>query len=143
MVDVAAYPSQGTLTFQDCGNQTLDNTIEFFMQQCRTCCAEKGLDITVQRNEFKTSNAARKMGGLVSFVGKMVQKSSPGFTIESKAENYRIHLVGGQYMDEISFEVFFFTGFNIERNVRKREYCKHKFEIAADCVRDAYNSMTE
>ncbi|HJC71388.1 MAG TPA: hypothetical protein H9698_01155 [Candidatus Ruthenibacterium merdavium] len=142
MVDVAKYPEQGTLSFSRCGELTLDELINRFMQVCLGCCTEQGLNVTVRRDEFKTSNAARKMGGVISLVGKMVQKSCPGFTIESKSENYRIHLVGGQYMDEISFDLFFFTGFALERNARKRDYAEHRFQEAIDCVKKAYESMT-
>lgn len=142
MVDVAEYAERGTLTFSRCGNVTLDELMEGFMRACLDCCMEQGLNVTVRRDEFKTSNAARRMGGVISLVGKMVQKSCPGFTIESKSENYRIHLVGGQYMDEISFNLFFFTGFRVERNERKRAYAEHRFEEAVQCVNKAYDAMT-
>lgn len=145
MVDVAGYLKQGTMCISGCAENSLESIIGLFLEACQNFCAEQGLNVTVHLEEFKTDSPTRKFGGMIGLAAKLAQKPTPGFTIESQEDNYRIHLVAGQYRDEISFDTYFFTGFNLykDSNSRKFQYSVNKFELTLECMQEAFQSITD
>ncbi len=143
MVDVAKYANRGLLTVPDCEAGDLEKVKNTFMEMCKTVCEENGLNAEVVPETFKTTNMARKLGGPIGFVAKLAQNAKQGFTIRSKEAEYKIHFVADQYQDEVSFELFFFTGFSLyeKYNPRKYQYCASRFEAAQECVKEAWERL--
>lgn len=143
MVDLAKYPKQTTYSLFNCEDNSLEAVVDLCIAAIQKQCSETHLPAAVHKEEFKTANAARKMGGIISFVGKLAQKSEPGITLENPEDQYRIHLVACQIQDEVSFDVYAYTGFNHISDTRKRDFCSRRYERAQECVHNAFRSLME
>ena len=97
MMDVANYPKQTTLSVLGCEDTGMEEVITTFMDACRMVFEEKGQQVEIYPEMFKTANAGRKMGGLISLATKLAQKPEPGFTVDGLEDEYKIFLVAGQY----------------------------------------------
>lgn len=96
MMDVANYPKQTTLSVLGCEDTGMEKVITTFMDACRMVFEEKGQQVEIYPEMFKTANAGRKMGGLISLATKLAQKPEPGFTVDGLEDEYKIFLVAGQ-----------------------------------------------
>lgn len=115
MMDVANYPKQTTLSVLGCEDTGMEEVITTFMDACRMVFEEKGQQVEIYPEMFKTANAGRKMGGLISLATKLAQKPEPGFTVDGLEDEYKIFLVAGQYRDSISFDVYCQTLFALKK----------------------------
>lgn len=143
MKDLAKFPIQNTLTVQGCPDEAIETLLDEFVEVCSKTYAAHSFPVEVYREEFKTANTARKIGGVIGFAAKLAQKSSPGFAIESKENEYALYLVASQYRDEVSFDIYHYTPFKLrERTNRKQyEYCGNKYLQAQNYLLEAWQSL--
>lgn len=147
MMDVANYPKQTTLSVLGCEDTGMEEVITTFMDACRMVFEEKGQQVEIYPEMFKTANAGRKMGGLISFATKLAQKPEPGFTVDGLEDEYKIFLVAGQYRDSISFDVYCQTLFALKKGgfgkrQREYEYKGSRYERALNYVAEAFKAFT-
>lgn len=136
--------SWGVFTMRGVTMDIVPRIMEKWMELIKSKAEVRNLIVETGREDVKTPNMARKMGGVIGFIGGIVSNTTKGYYVRDtngKGKQYEIYLVPEEVQGGVAVTMYAYTWFNLEINMARKEMGSAIFREVCDVVNSTFNDL--